>query len=154
MDIRRWDLYIDGRCLPRWFLTDAATQPGVRSYFRFDDSVEQYFGDEEEGVVFDPGAPAFAQLGGYVLGFRQVRSDGRLAMRNYTQGVLHWQVQGEGHEVTELGEHEKGHWWILEPGVQYVIYADYFGARTMMTVMARRCRLPLRDMSRALLNMI
>jgi len=35
----------------------------------------------------------------------------------------------------------------LEWGVTYVIFVDYHGARSRMTLRAVRCRLPLRDVS-------
>ena len=66
-------------------------------------------------------------------------------MRLASEGNLHWQVQGEGNEILELANHEFGIWWKLESEETYVIYPQ-------MTVQMRRCRVPLRDVSRSVLN--
>jgi hypothetical protein len=79
MDIRQYDIYIDGRRLPRWFLRDIDTQMGVASYFRFEGCVERFEAERDDGSMYpedvydplmDPGVPAFAQLDGHILCFR------------------------------------------------------------------------------------
>jgi hypothetical protein len=158
MHIHQYDLYIDGLRLPRWFLTDADTQLGERPDFTFDGWVQRSDAAESPTYtdLFTPNVSPFAQLVGHRLAFKLIPSsagfgerDGHyVAMKVRTQGSLHARVQGAGVEVVEL----RHQWWELEFGEKYVIYADYFGARTPMTVEARRCRLPLRDLSRSRLN--
>ncbi len=55
-----------------------------------------------------------------------------------------------GNEVLEFGNL----WWELESGETYVIYVDYFGAHTQMTVETCLCRIPLWDRNHELLNRI
>lgn len=158
MDIRQYDLYVDGLRLPPWFLTDADTQPGQRPDFQFDGWVSRSDAADSPTYtdLFVPNVPVFGQLGGHRLTFKLVPSSAGfgqgdthyVSMRVSTPGDLHAQVEGVGNEVVAL----RDLWWELEFEEKYVLYVDYFGARTQMTVMARRCRLPLRDLSRALLN--
>lgn len=160
MDVRQFHLYIDGRRLPRWFLRNEDTQEGVRTFFRFDGRVERFLwerpNDEAEGV-FDPleGAP-FAQLDGHALCFMFRPADGgyvsmRLATE-LTDCEMSWQVQGEDDDAMPFAEHATGHWWRLDSGETYVIHLDLAGVRTRMRVKFVRCREPLLDLSRALLN--
>ena len=163
MDIRQYEIYIDGRRLPSWFLRDADTQMGVASYFRFDGTVERFETNRDDGGsvhpedVYDLWQPVFAQLDGHILCFRLRPSTGAyeddyVVMRLGSEGNLHWQVQGEGNEVMQLATDEFVIWWKLESEETYVIYVDYFDAKTQMTVQVRSCRMPLRDRSRAMLN--
>ena len=160
MDVRQFHLYIDGRRLPRWFLRNEDTQVGVRTFFRFDGNVQRFeFArpNDEPAGVYDPleGAP-FAELDGHALCFQFKPADGgyvsmRLATE-LTDCQMNWQVQGEGNDIMPLAEHATGHWWRLDSGETYVITLDCVGRRTQMTVKFVRCREPLLDLSRALLN--
>jgi hypothetical protein len=163
MDVRQFNLYIDGRRLPRWFLRNEDTQEGVRTFLRFDGSVER-FGypwravDEPAGV-YDPleGAP-FAQLDGHALCFMfHPEAGGYVSMLLETQLTdceMSWQAQGEGNDIMPFAEHATGNWWRLDSGETYVIHLNCAGLRTRMTVKCVRCREPLLDLSRALLNRI
>ncbi len=160
MDVRQFHLYIDGRRLPRWFLRNEDTQAGVRTFFRFDGSVQRFPLEHPNGEpagVYDPleGAP-FAQLDGHALCFRfQPADGGYVSMRlatELTDCEMSWQVQGEGNDIMPLARHATGHWWRLESGETYVITLDCVGVRTQMTVKVVRCREPLLDLSSALLN--
>jgi hypothetical protein len=62
---------------------------------------------------------------------------------------MHCQTRGIGAEVHEFGDRDV---WELEWGVTYVIFVDYYGARSQMTPKAVRCLVPLRDLSRSWLN--
>jgi hypothetical protein len=164
MDLRQYDLYIDGRRLPSWFLTDADTQFGIRADFIFDGWVERFDATQTElgpDDVFAPWVAPFAQLHGHRLAFRLVRSSpgfGDVGDSHYVvarlvpdvrQGSLQVQVQGQGNEVLDF----QNLWWEVESGETYVVRVDYEGTRTQqMTVQARRCRVPLRDLSRWRLN--
>lgn len=145
MDIHQYDLYIDGRRLPHWFLTDADTQFGIRADFRFNGWVERFdatLAEPHPDDLFAPHVAPFAELHGHRLAFRLVRSspgfghgdthyvaarlvpDGR-------QGTLHVQVQGQGNEVEEV----HNLWWEVESGETYVVHVHYLGGRTQqMTV--------------------
>lgn len=160
MDIRQYEVYIDGVRLPRWFLTDADTQLGVRTKFRFDGFITRMLpdGSSPASPVYTDGfvpynVATFAELGGDILSFRlreSVREGYGTALRlgsPATNTNMRWQVQGG--EICDLRSNSL---WELEWGEKYVIYADYHGARTQMTLEVRRCRLPLRDLSRARLN--
>lgn len=160
MDVRQFNLYIDGRRLPRWFLRNEDTQVGVKTFFRFDGNVQRFEFErpnDEAAGVYDPleGAP-FAQLDGHGLCFLFRPADGGyVSMRLATQLTdceMTWQVQGEGNDIMPFAEHATGHWWRLESGETYVIHLDCAGVRTRMTVKYVRCREPLLDLSRALLN--
>jgi hypothetical protein len=158
MDIRQYDLYIDGLHLSPWFLTDSDTQIGQRPDFQFDGSVRR--SDASESPTYDdlftPSVSPFAQLSDHRLAFKLVPSSPGfgeddthyVSMKVSTQGTLHARVQGAANALVEL----RDLWWELEFGEKYVIYVDYLGAGTQITVEARRCRLPLRDLSRARLN--
>jgi len=160
MDIRQYEVHVDGVRLPRWFLTDADTQLGVRTEFAFDGYMERMQADGEppasptysDGFV-PHNPPSFAQLGGGVLSFRlreSVEEGYGTALRlgsRATNADMHWQAQGG-----EICEFRGPGVWELDWGETYVIYMDYHGARTQMTLKAVRCRLPLRDLSRARLN--
>jgi hypothetical protein len=158
MDIRQYDLYIDGLRLPPWFLADADTQLGQRPDFQFDGWVGRSDApaSPHHDDLFAPNVLPFAQLEGHRLAFKLIPSspgfgEGEthyVSMNVSTQGNLHARVQGAGNEVVAL----RDLCWELEFGEEYVIYVDYFGAGMQMTVEARRCRLPLRDLSRAHLN--
>ena len=157
MDIRRFHVYVDGRRLPRWFLPDSDTQLGVRSDLCFDGCVERFDARREEwGSVhpddlYDPGLPAFAQLRGHTLSLRLREAQHApwgvdTAVRLASAGTnLHWQRQGAGNEVLDFGNQPL--WWELSWDQPYVIYVDYFGARSQMTFEVRPCRIPLRDRS-------
>ena len=58
MDVRQFDLFIDGRRLPGWFLRNEDTEMGVKTYMRFDGLVERFELDdemnEEPPDVYDP----------------------------------------------------------------------------------------------------
>ena len=162
MDVRQYDLFIDGQRLPPWFLTDADTQLGVRTKFRFDGYMERMLpdGSSPASPVYTDGfipfnVASFAELGGRVLSLRlreSVQEGYGTALRlgsPATNTNMHWQVQGG--EICDLRSNSL---WELEWGETYVIYVDYHGARTQMTLRAVRCRLPLRDLSRARLNRI
>ena len=158
MDVRQFHLYIDGRRLPRWFLRNADTQAGVRTCMRFDGLVERFdTSDDEPAAVYDPlPEQRFAQLDGHALCFRFRQEDGgyvsvRLATQ-LTDCDMRWQVQGEGNDILPFAQHDAGHWWRLDSGETYVLYLDSDGARTQMTFKAVRCREPLREWGRALLN--
>jgi len=162
MDVRQFKLYIDGRRLPRLFLRNRDTQMGVFTYMRFDGLVERFDTIDNEPVgepvcEYDPLPDApFAQLDGHALCFRLRPEDGgyvsvRLASE-LRDCVARIQLQGEGNEILDFARHDAGHWWRLESGNTYVISLEYVGARTQMTVKAVRCREPLLDLSRALLN--
>jgi hypothetical protein len=163
MDVRQFHLYIDGRRLPRWFLRNEDTQVCERTFMRCDGSVERFeypwTGVDEPAVVYDPleGAP-FAQLDGHALCFLFRPADGGyVSMRLATQLTdceMTWQVQGEGNDIMPFAEHATGHWWRLDSGETYVIHLDCAGVRTRMTVKYVRCREPLLDLSRALLNRV
>ena len=155
MDVRQYNLYIDGRKLPHWFLPHAFTQMGVRTFMRFDGLVDRFdlSDDEPAGPPYDPLPDRpFAQLDGHGLCFRLKPAEGGyVSVRLVTELAdchMSWQVQGEGNEILDF-EH---HVWMLESGVTYVIYLHHGGERTQMTLQARRCREPLQDLSRALLN--
>ena len=157
MDIRQYEIYIDGVMLPRWFLTDADTQFGQRTDFEFDGYMTRLQPDGEPPASptytdgFAPwNAATFAELRGRVLGFRlREAEDGRgeLVLRLISGSGntnMHWQTRGMGAEVHEFGGFGV---YELEWGVTYVIFVDYHGARSRMTLRAVRCRLPLRDVS-------
>jgi hypothetical protein len=158
MDIRQYDLYIDGLRLPPWFLTDADTQLGQRPDFQFDGWVSRSDASDSPTYtdLFTPNVAPFAQLSGHRLTFKLAPSSPGfgagdthyVSMKVSTQGTLHARVQGARNPLAEL----RHLWWELEFGEQYVLYVDYLGARTQMTLEARRCRLALRDLSRARLN--
>jgi hypothetical protein len=59
---------------------------------------------------------------------------------------LYWQVLGAGHNVEEFGGNT---WSELGSGERYVIYADALGAGPLpsMSLVVRRCRVPLGDRS-------
>ena len=158
MDVRQFDVFIDGRVLPSWFLRNADTQEGVRTFMRFDGLVERFdtSNDEPAGVYDQLPEQRFAQLDGHALCFRFRPGDGgyvsvRLAT-HLTDCDMRWQVQGAGNEILDFASHDSGHWWRLESGETYVIYLDYVDAHSQMTVKFVRCREPLRDLGRALLN--
>ena len=161
MDIRQFDVYIDGHKLPRWFLTDADTQFGQRTNFEFDGYMRRLQPDGEPPAsphhddLFAPHVSPFAELGGRVLGFRLRETDeGGRALRLISRSTntnMHWKARGAGNELHEfIG----GGVWELEWGETYVLFVDYYGARSQMTLKAVRVRLALRDMSRALLNRV
>ena len=69
MEIRQYDIYIDGVRLPEYFFPDEDTQLGVRNRFTFRGCVERtgaehdVFGDLENWwETFDPNIPHFASL--------------------------------------------------------------------------------------------
>ena len=159
MDIRQYDLYIDGQRLPRWFLTDADTQLGECPEFMFRGYVEHFTNawTPHPDDHFEPDVSPFAELSGHRLAFKLVPSCNGfgvgdthyVAVKLTTVGSLHAKVQGEDDdEVVEY----RNWWWELESGETFVIYIDNNGERKQMTLEARRCRLPLRDLSRARLN--
>ena len=159
MDIRQYDLYIDGIRLPSWFLTDADTHLGMRPEFMFSGYVERADAawEPHHDDLFAPHVSPFAELSGHRLAFKLApSSDGfgdgdthYVAVKLTTEGCMHANVQGEGDDgVVEL----RNLWWELESREKYVVYVDYHGARKQMTLEARRCRIPLRDLSRARLN--
>lgn len=164
MDIRQYDIYIDGVCLPRWFLTDADTQLGVRTEFRFDGYVRrmQADGSSPASPTYSDGfmpdhLDSFAELHGRILSFklRQSVEEGhgivvRLGSRA-TNTNMHWRVEGGSHVVNEFGGNGV---WELDWGETYVIYVDYHGARTFIQLEVRRCRIALRDRSHELLNRV
>jgi hypothetical protein len=155
MDIRQYEIYIDGHKLPRWFLTDADTQFGQRTDFEFDGFMTRLQPDGEP-----PASPTytdgfmpwnvnlFAELEGRVLGFRlRETDDGDTAVRLISRSTntnMHWQTRGMGAAVGEFGGRGD---WELEWGVTYVIFVDYHGDRSRMTLRVVRCRVPLRDVS-------
>ena len=162
MDVRQYEVYIDGVRLPRWFLTDADTQLGVRTEFAFDGYMERMQADGEppDSPTYSDGfvphnPPSFAQLGGRVLSFRLRESVQEGYGTAFSLGSratntnMHWHPRWMEGAIYEF---RGGGLWELEWGETYVIYADYHGARTQMTLRAVRCRLPLRDLSRARLN--
>ena len=162
MDIRQYEILIDGHQLPRWFLTDADTQFGVRTDFDFDGYMTrlQPDGEPPASPVYTDGfvpydVATFAELGGRVLGFRLRETDeGGRALRLISRSTntnMHWKARGVGNELHEF---TGGGVWELEWGETYVLFVDYYGARSQMTLKAVRVRLPLRDMSRALLNRV
>jgi hypothetical protein len=141
--------------LPRWFLTDADTQFGQRTDFEFDGFMTRLQPDGEPPVSptytdgFVPwNVDTFAELEGRVLGFRlRETEEGGTAVRLISRSTntnMHWQTRGMGAEVQEFGGRGV---WELEWGVTYVIFVDYHGDRSRMTLRAVRCRLPLRDVS-------
>ena len=156
MDVRQFHLYIDGRRLPRWFLRNEDTQLGVKTFMHFDGQVERFdTRNDEVAGVYDPQQHApFAQLDGHALCFRLRPADGGYVSVNLattlTDDHLSWQVQGEGNEIVDCAQN--GWRWRLDSGVTYVIFVDYHGARSQMTLKAVRCRIPLRDRSRELLD--
>ena len=155
MDIRQYEIYIDGHKLPRWFLTDADTQFGQRTDFEFDGFMTRLQPDGEPPVSptytdgFVPwNVNLFAELEGRVLGFRlRETEDGDTAVRLISRSTntnMHWQTRGMGAAVQEFGGSGD---WELQWGVTYVIFVDYYGDRSRMTLRVVRCRLPLRDVS-------
>ena len=161
MDIRQYDLYIDGHKLPRWFLTDADTQLGMRPEFMFSGYAERadaaWVPGPDDVFAPIPTVSPFAELSGHRLAFKLVPSgDGHgdgdthfVAVKLTSGGSLHAKVEDEGDE--EVVEYRKL-WWELESREKFVVYVDYHGARKQMTLEARRCRIPLRDRSRELLD--
>ena len=154
MDIRQYDVYIDGLQLPHWFLPDSDTQLGVRSDFTFDGAVARFDETGDASPVYEdlfaPYLPnmRFAELDGHTLSFRLCeRADGSTAVRVGSASTnLYWQVLGAGPNVEEFGGNT---WSELGWGERYVIYADTFGAGPLpsMTLVVRRCRVPLGDRS-------
>ena len=75
MDIHQYDLYIDGRHLPHWFLTDSDTQFGESPEFMFSGYVER--ADVAESPhhddLFAPHVSPFAELSGHRLAFKRGR---------------------------------------------------------------------------------
>ena len=148
MDIRQFDLYIDGVRLPGWFMPDSDTQFGVRSDFEFWDGSVERFGAETNvfGELvwstdqFTPGIAGFSRLD-RVLSFRLHPSDEGVSVRLGSMGDrLRLQAHGAGNAIVEFG-HDA--WWDLEWGRRYVLYAEDNGRRTQMTVEVRRLRVPL-----------
>ena len=91
---------------------------------------------------------SFAELGGRVLGFRlRETEEGGRALRLISRSTntnMHGQTLGMGAEVHEFGGFGV---YELEWGVTYVIFVDYHGDRSRMTLRVVRCRVPLRDVS-------
>jgi hypothetical protein len=157
MDIRQYDIYIDGIRLPRWFLPDSDTQLGVRSDFEFWDVSVERFGTETNvfGELvsstdqFTPGIAGFAGLD-RVLCFRLRRSVHGLQMRLGSTGEhMRLKAYGAGNVIVEFG-HDT--WWGLEWGRRYVLSAEDDGRRSQMTVEVRRLRVPFGASERSLLN--
>jgi len=155
MDIRQYEIYIDGHKLPRWFLTDADTQFGQRTDFEFDGFMTrlQPDGEPPASPTYTDGfvpwnVATFAELEGRVLGFRlRETDDGDTAVRLISRSTntnMHWQTRGMGAVVQEFGGAGD---WELQWGVTYVIFVDYHGDRSRMTLRVVRCRVPLRDVS-------
>ena len=154
MDIRQYDVYIDGLQLPHWFLPDSDTQLGVRSDFTFDGAVARFDETGDASPVYEdlfaPYLPdmRFAELDGHTLSFRLCeRADGSTAVKVGSASTnLYWQVLGAGPNVEEFGGNT---WSELGWGERYVIYADALGAGPLpsMTLVVRRCRVPLGDRS-------
>lgn len=158
MEIRQYDVYIDGVRLPEYFLPDADTQMWQRNDFTFEGCVQRtgavtdpIFGEiVDSSDVFDPDIPGFAGLFRQ-LSFRlgwcaeqgvgiRVRSSG---------GPIQWQVHGAGNEMHEVTDHL---WRKLRWGCRYVLHGENFGEPRQMTVEVRRCRPPLAELGRSALN--
>ena len=155
MDIRQFDLYIDGVRLPRWFLPDSDTQFGVRSEFEFWDGSVERFGAETNAFgelvwstdQFTPGIAGFSRLD-RVLSFRLHPSDEGGAVRIGSMGDrLRLQAHGAGNAIVEFGRDAS---LDLEWGRSYVLYAADVGRRTQMTVEVRRLRVPFGALEGAL----
>lgn len=147
MDIRQFDLYIDGVRLPGWFMPDSDTQFGVRSDFEFWDGCVERFGAETNvfGELvwstdqFTPGIAGFSRLN-RVLSFQLHPSDDGVWVRLGSMGErLRLQAHGAGNAIVEFG-HDA--WWDLEWGRRYVLHAEDDGRRAQMTVEVRRLRVP------------
>ena len=157
MEIRQYDLYIDGVRLPPWFLPDADTQLWQRNDFTFNGCVERtnaehdVFGElVNDGDRFDPGVPEFARLM-HKLSFRLRWSSAQGVCVSFTanRAPVQWEVYGAGNEMHELASFR---WQELAWGRRYVLHGENFGEPRQMTVEVRRCRVPLGELRSSALN--
>jgi hypothetical protein len=116
MEIRQYDIYIDGVRLTEYFLPDADTQLFKRNDFTFDSCVErtgamrdEIFGDIfHSSDVFDPDIPDFhfARFGRRRMSFRLQTSTeqnvGVKLMIKRNSGPVEWRVDGVGNENLEF----------------------------------------------------
>lgn len=156
MDIRKFNVYIDGVCLPRWLLTDTDTQVNRQSSFTFDGEVERYppHPDADYVSVFEvplnyENGPWFANLDGRALTFMSQMSEYETSFKiSAIDAGLSLAFPNEEVDEDVVMQHS---WWELEWGREYVVYVD--GADSLeMTIEARRCRMPLRNVTRSLMN--
>ena len=157
MEIRQYDIYIDGVRLPEYFFPDADTQLWQRNDFTFlglvvrTNAEHDVFGDLlNDSDLFDPGIPDFACLMSK-LSFQLERcAEQGVAVRVCSRGApIHWEVYGAGNEMSEVTDNV---WLTLTWGCRYVLHGDTFDEPRQMTVEVRRCRPPLAELRRSALN--
>jgi hypothetical protein len=163
MEIRQYDIYIDGVRLPEHFLPDADTQLFERNDFTFDSCVErtgalrdEIFGDiVYSSEVFDPEIPGlhFARFGRRRMSFRLQTSAeqgvGVKLMLKRNSGPAEWRVDGVGNESLEFRYNA---WHELAWGCRYLFTGTLDGENRRMTVEVRRCRVPLGELRSSLTN--
>lgn len=157
MEIRRYDIYIDGLRLPEYFFPDADTQMWERNDFTFRGCVERSNAEhdflgviEHDSDLFDPDIPNFARLM-RKLSFRlgHCTEQGTAVRVCSTGGPIQWQVYGAGNEMHEVTDNV---WRKLRWGCRYVLHGDTFGEPRQMTVEVRRCRPSLAELRSSALN--
>jgi hypothetical protein len=157
MEIRQYDIYIDGLRLPEYFFPDADTQMWERNDFTFagcverSDAAHDLFGDVvDDSELFDPDVPNFARLMrklSFRLGWCGEQG---VAVRVCSRGgPIQWQVYGAGNEMHEVTDNV---WRKLRWGCTYVLHGDNFGEPRQMTVEVQRCRPPLAELRRSAFN--
>ena len=163
MQIRQYDIYIDGVRLPDYFLPDVDTQLMERNDFTFDSCVErtgamrdEIFGDIfHSSDVFDPDMPGFhfADFGRRRMSFRLHTSAeqgvGVKLMIKRNGGPVEWRVDGVGNENLEFRYNA---WHELAWGCRYLFTGTLDGENRRMTVEVRRRRVPLGELRSSLLN--
>jgi hypothetical protein len=140
MDIRQYDLWIDGVLVPEEFLEDSETQLDHSAMLIFNEGLVANYDSHDEMIA--PHVASFASLRGVLMNFVLCDGDGPLPCVTILtlDRTLHWQL-GEGYGIQRFQEAVA---WALEWGATYTFYQNLGRAdERRMTLWVERSRQPL-----------